>query len=62
MKIFLSYGYNSNAPLIENDKRVSLKGCGQDFGHEVLIEAPYKTALRHERELSFWRNLIRIEL
>lgn len=62
MKIFLSYGYNSNARLIENDKRVSLKGCGKDFGHELLIETAYRTAQRHKRELSFWRNLIRIEL
>lgn len=30
MKIFLSYGHDTNAPLIEDIKELSLEGCGRE--------------------------------
>jgi len=38
MKIFLSYGHDSNAPLIEKIKEYLSKDTNGNFKHEVWIE------------------------
>lgn len=69
MKIFLSYGHDLNAPLIEKIKEYLSKDAEGNLKHEVWIDmsrikavsyehcATRRTAQRHEGELSFWRNI-----
>ena len=69
MKTFLSYGHDSNAPLIEKIKEYLSNDAEGNLKHEVWIDmsrikavsyehrATRRTAQRHEGELSFWRNI-----
>ena len=65
----LSHGHDSNAPLIEKIKDYLSKDAERALKYEVWIDtsgikrfhehrAACGIALRYERELSFWRNMI----
>lgn len=49
MKIFLSYGHDSNAPLIEKIKDYLSKDAKEDFKHEVWIDMSKINTLPHEQ-------------
>lgn len=56
MKIFLSYGHDSNAPLIENRKEYLLKDEEENLKHEVWIDTSEIKAGKDWREKIFKRH------
>jgi len=51
MKIFLSYGHDSNAPLIEKRKEYLSKDAEGNLKHEVWIDIERRRTGGYDREL-----------